>query len=77
MEQDTACKRVWKSYAKDNGTSTSNDDDEEWEEEEQEVSGNKPRCFSISRVNQLLKHLEGKSLSYRVFARDTKASRSM
>lgn len=73
LEQDTACKRVWNSYAKDNGTSASNDDDE-WEEEEQEVSGNKPRCFSINRVNQPLKHFEGKGLSYRMFARDTKAS---
>ncbi|XP_010263388.1 PREDICTED: uncharacterized protein LOC104601650 isoform X2 [Nelumbo nucifera] len=38
--------------------------------------GEKPRKFSISRVNQLLLQLEGKLLSYKVFARDTKASRS-
>ncbi|MCL7022958.1 hypothetical protein MKW94_026831 [Papaver nudicaule] len=37
---------------------------------------NKPRSFSVERVNQLLLQLEGKSLSYRMFARDTKASRS-
>ncbi|KAI3974457.1 hypothetical protein MKX01_017950 [Papaver californicum] len=37
---------------------------------------NKPRSFSIKRVNELLLQLEGKSLSYRMFARDTKASRS-
>ncbi|XP_077222546.1 pseudouridine synthase family protein isoform X2 [Tasmannia lanceolata] len=36
-----------------------------------------PRSFSISRVNQLLHQLEGKSLSYKMFARDTKASRSI
>lgn len=38
--------------------------------------GKKPRSFSVHRVNQLLLQLEGKSLSYRMFARDTKASRS-
>ncbi|GLU10493.1 hypothetical protein SLE2022_272920 [Rubroshorea leprosula] len=39
--------------------------------------GKKPRNFSIFRVNQLLQQLEGKLLSYRMFARDTKASRSI
>ncbi|XP_057980932.1 uncharacterized protein LOC131166419 isoform X1 [Malania oleifera] len=39
-------------------------------------SGRKPRRFSISRVNLLLHHLEGKLLSYKMFARDTKASRN-
>ncbi|CAA7398779.1 unnamed protein product [Spirodela intermedia] len=33
--------------------------------------------FSVSRVNQILLQLEGKSLSYKMFARDTKASRSI
>ncbi|KAH7856223.1 hypothetical protein Vadar_034092 [Vaccinium darrowii] len=37
----------------------------------------KPRRFKISKVNQLLLQLEGKSLSYKVFARDTKASRNI
>ncbi|RZC71958.1 hypothetical protein C5167_035117 [Papaver somniferum] len=37
---------------------------------------NKPRSFSVKRVNELLLQLEGKSLSYRMFARDIKASRS-
>ncbi|KAI3859625.1 hypothetical protein MKW92_039947 [Papaver armeniacum] len=37
---------------------------------------NKPRIFSVKRVNELLLQLQGKSLSYRMFARDTKASRS-
>ncbi|XP_020581201.1 uncharacterized protein LOC110025212 [Phalaenopsis equestris] len=36
----------------------------------------KPSSFSVDKVNQLLCRLEGRSLSYRVFARDTKASRS-
>ncbi|XP_050373075.1 uncharacterized protein LOC126790774 [Argentina anserina] len=36
----------------------------------------KPRTFSISRVNKLLQKLEGKLLSYKMFARDTKASRN-
>ncbi|XP_050260271.1 uncharacterized protein LOC126705360 isoform X1 [Quercus robur] len=40
-------------------------------------SGKKPRNFRISRVNQLLQQLEGKLLSYKMFARDTKASRSV
>lgn len=40
-------------------------------------SGKKPRNFCISRVNQLLQRLEGKLLSYKMFARDTKASRSV
>ena len=39
-------------------------------------SGNKPRTFSIHRLNELLQKLEGKLLSYRMFARDTKASRN-
>jgi len=37
----------------------------------------KPRSFSVGKVNELLRELEGKSLSYKMFARDTKASRSM
>lgn len=37
----------------------------------------KPTTFKISKVNQLLHQLEGKLLSYKVFARDTKASRNI
>uniref|UniRef100_A0A2P2K134 Uncharacterized protein LOC105120901 isoform X1 n=1 Tax=Rhizophora mucronata TaxID=61149 RepID=A0A2P2K134_RHIMU len=37
----------------------------------------KSMWFSVCRVNQLLQQLEGKLLSYKVFARDTKASRNM
>lgn len=37
----------------------------------------KPRRFNIHRVNQLLQQLEGKLLSYKMFARDTKASRNV
>lgn len=40
------------------------------------VSADKPQTFSIRRVNQLLRKLEGKLLSYKMFARDTKASRN-
>ncbi|XP_010928780.1 uncharacterized protein [Elaeis guineensis] len=36
----------------------------------------KPRNFSVDKVNKLLQQLEGRSLSYKMFARDTKASRS-
>ncbi|KAF8038673.1 hypothetical protein BT93_B1266 [Corymbia citriodora subsp. variegata] len=38
--------------------------------------GNKQVSFEVSRVNRFLQHLEGKLLSYKMFARDTKASRN-
>ncbi|XP_038878348.1 tRNA pseudouridine synthase A [Benincasa hispida] len=44
--------------------------------DEELVSADKPQTFSIRRVNQLLRKLEGKLLSYKMFARDTKASRN-
>ncbi|KAJ1703369.1 hypothetical protein LUZ63_003148 [Rhynchospora breviuscula] len=37
----------------------------------------KPQSFSVSKVDQLLRQLEGKMLSYKMFARDTQASRNM
>ncbi|KAF4365586.1 hypothetical protein F8388_007419 [Cannabis sativa] len=46
------------------------------DEKEELESGKKPQTFSVNRVNQLLQQLEGKLLSYRMFARDTKASRN-
>ncbi|KAL3567140.1 hypothetical protein D5086_032555 [Populus alba] len=46
--------------------------------DEDELKGaKKPRSFSVCRVNQLLQQLEGKLLSYKMFARDTKASRNV
>ncbi|CAJ1937174.1 unnamed protein product [Sphenostylis stenocarpa] len=36
----------------------------------------KSYLFSVSKVNRLLRKLEGKLLSYKMFARDTKASRN-
>lgn len=36
----------------------------------------KPNSFTVSHVNMLLKQLEGKLLSYKMFARDTKPSRN-
>ncbi|GAB2276129.1 hypothetical protein Dimus_010868 [Dionaea muscipula] len=39
--------------------------------------GKKPKDFSVIRVNMLLQQLEGKLLSYKMFARDTKASRNI
>ncbi|KAF7822454.1 tRNA pseudouridine synthase A [Senna tora] len=39
-------------------------------------SEKKSYVFSIRKVNQLLQNLEGKLLSYKMFARDTKASRN-
>ncbi|PIM99145.1 Pseudouridylate synthase [Handroanthus impetiginosus] len=40
-------------------------------------TGNKPLSFEVSHVNHLLRQLEGKLLSFRMFARDTKASRNI
>ncbi|KAJ6296507.1 hypothetical protein OIU78_024373 [Salix suchowensis] len=46
--------------------------------DEDELEGaKKPRSFSVYRVNQLLQQLEGKLLSYKMFARDTKALRNV
>ncbi|KAJ6673107.1 TRNA PSEUDOURIDINE SYNTHASE [Salix viminalis] len=48
------------------------------DEDEDELEGaKKPRSFSVCRVNQLLQQLEGKLLSYKIFARDTKAVRNV
>lgn len=41
------------------------------------ISEMKPRNFAVSKVNDLLRQLEGKILSYKMFARDTKASRNV
>lgn len=41
------------------------------------ITGSEFRRFSVNRVNRILQHLEGKLLSYKLFARDTKASRNM
>lgn len=40
-------------------------------------SKKKPMRFRVSKVNQLLRQLEGKVLSYKMFARDTKPSRNV
>ncbi|XP_021744241.1 uncharacterized protein LOC110710277 [Chenopodium quinoa] len=46
--------------------------------EKEELDGvKKPTSFSVRRVDQLLHQLEGKLLSYKMFARDTKASRNI
>lgn len=37
----------------------------------------KSNGFSVKKVDMLLRQLEGKLLSYKMFARDTKASRNM
>lgn len=39
-------------------------------------SGNKPTKFEVGKINQIMQQLEGKLLSYKMFARDTKASRN-
>lgn len=46
-------------------------------DEDRLESPTKPMRFKISKVNQLLYQLEGKLLSYQMFARDTKASRNV
>jgi hypothetical protein len=42
-----------------------------------EIPKTKPQMFSVSKVDELLRQLEGKMLSYKMFARDTQSSRSM
>ncbi|KAG8376329.1 hypothetical protein BUALT_Bualt09G0051900 [Buddleja alternifolia] len=59
-------------FGGENGGNVLHDDDQN----EPEI-GMKPISFEVSRVNQLLHQLEGKLLSYRIFARDTKASRNI
>lgn len=63
-------KKEWVEYADENGGCIAVDDYDEFD------SRKKPSSFSVTKVNQLLQQLEGKSLSYKMFARDTKASRS-
>ncbi|KAL0338799.1 UNVERIFIED_CONTAM: tRNA pseudouridine synthase A [Sesamum angustifolium] len=47
------------------------------DDQDESQTRNKPLTFEISRVNHLLHQLEGKLLSFRMFARDTKASRNI
>ncbi|TMW91305.1 hypothetical protein EJD97_014505 [Solanum chilense] len=47
------------------------------DENDKLVHGNKPTKFEVGKVNRLLGQLEGKLLSYKMFARDTKASRNI
>lgn len=35
-----------------------------------------PRSFDVAKVDKIIRQLEGKMLSYKIFARDTQASRS-
>lgn len=37
----------------------------------------KPQSFDVAKVDEILKVLAGKTLSYKIFARDTQASRSV
>uniref|UniRef100_A0A0D9WSX6 tRNA pseudouridine synthase n=1 Tax=Leersia perrieri TaxID=77586 RepID=A0A0D9WSX6_9ORYZ len=37
----------------------------------------KPQSFDVAKVDRIIRQLEGKSLSYKMFARDTQASRSV
>lgn len=62
-------------YGEGLGEQTCEDGGEDYGETQQ--SGSKPFTFEVSHVNRLLHHLEGKLLSFRMFARDTKASRNM
>lgn len=55
----------------------SEDDELEIEETSNEPQVvEKPSDFSVSKVDQLLQQLQGKVLSYKMFARDTKAARN-
>ncbi|KAI3524086.1 hypothetical protein L1887_02733 [Cichorium endivia] len=61
-----------------NNGEESRQNDEESSESIFDDEGNiiKPTRFKISKVNKLLQQLEGKLLSYKMFARDTKPSRN-
>jgi hypothetical protein len=37
----------------------------------------KPQSFDVAKVDEILRKLAGKTLSYKMFARDTQASRSV
>jgi len=37
----------------------------------------KPQSFDVAKVDEILRKLAGKTLSYKMFARDTKTSRSV
>lgn len=45
-------------------------------DDSEDNTSTKPKSFCVSKVNRLIQQLEGKSLSYKMFARDTQASRS-
>lgn len=63
-----------------NGLLTEENLDELETDETEEVNGvevvEKPSDFSVSKVDQLLQQLQGKLLSYKMFARDLKAARN-
>ncbi|XP_010450368.1 PREDICTED: uncharacterized protein LOC104732519 isoform X2 [Camelina sativa] len=60
-----------------NGVILSEDDELEIEETNKGLQVvEKPSDFSVSKVDQLLQKLQGKVLSYKMFARDTKAARN-
>ncbi|XVE79914.1 hypothetical protein DITRI_Ditri14bG0095500 [Diplodiscus trichospermus] len=61
----------------ENGKEVENFSSDGNNEEPRNEAANKPTRFSVCRVNQLLRQLEGKLLSYKIFARDTKASRNI
>ncbi|XP_057768315.1 uncharacterized protein LOC130988462 isoform X2 [Salvia miltiorrhiza] len=61
----------------DEGLGEQNCEDEDDDYGQTQKSGSKPFTFEVSRVNCLLHQLEGKLLSFRMFARDTKASRNI
>lgn len=58
----------------DEGLGDQKCEDEDYGQTQQ--SGSKPFTFEVTHVNRLLHQLEGKLLSFRMFARDTKASRN-
>lgn len=61
----------------DNINEESSSLDEKDEDDVIQIPKTKPLRFSVNKVDELLRQLEGKMLSYKMFARDTQASRSM
>ncbi|PIA43976.1 hypothetical protein AQUCO_01800204v1 [Aquilegia coerulea] len=77
VEDENRCsKEKYREWINGSVTHLGEEKGEYLEYDDTAASGKKPRTFSIHKVNQLLLPLQGRSLSYKMFARDTKASRS-
>ncbi|PWA95273.1 pseudouridine synthase family protein [Artemisia annua] len=72
----TGFQQVCSFYNHDDGNAEESLESTVKDDVDDQQSIKKPTTFSVSKVNQLLQQLEGKLLSYKMFARDTKPSRN-